>query len=276
MKARVRIGAAVVAVLLAALAAPPGIRAEPDGGAPREVTRRRGGWRTTPNAPSWLPPGGPIARPGATFPRPAPPPAAPPAPAAPAAQSEPTHVPDAPVETCKRPPRGTKLTRITLKPDAELGEILVWISSITCKQFILPGTIPANGKKVTLIVPRMVTVEKAYQLFLSSLDAAGLTVEPTGAFLRIIESSKAKSSAIPVYIDDGGAAWRAPAPDAIVTRFVRVEHADPARAADQLRPLVGERGNVVVATTRSLIITGPAVNVDRAIEALADLDRASP
>ena len=57
--------------------------------------------------------------------------------------------------------------KLNLKPDTELGDLISWISSITCKQFLLPGTIPANSKKVTVVAPELITPEEAYRLFLA-------------------------------------------------------------------------------------------------------------
>ena len=87
--------------------------------------------------------------------------------------------------------------RLRLKPDADLGDLVAWISSITCKSFLVPGTIPANSKKVTIIAPSVMTPEEAYGVFLNALDSVGLTVEPSDWFLRIIETSTAKSHVIP-------------------------------------------------------------------------------
>jgi type II secretory pathway component GspD/PulD (secretin) len=193
----------------------------------------------------------------------------------PVTSSEPTHVPSgAGAGACRKLPSGRRLVRITLKPDAELGDVLAWISSITCKQFLLPGTIPANSKKVTIIAPRPVTIDEAYQLFLGALNAVDLTVEPTGHFLRIIETSKARSSPIPFAVDRGETAPAARAP--VVTRLVRVEHAKVGDAAALLAPLEGERGDVVIASPTTLIITGEAANVERMLAALEELDRARP
>jgi general secretion pathway protein D len=107
---------------------------------------------------------------------------------------------DSAVASCRKLPAGKRIVRLSLKPETELGDLLAWISSITCKQFILPGTIPV-GKKVTIISPQLITPGEAYRLFLSALDTVGLTVYPSGKFLRVIETGKAKSSPIPVYID---------------------------------------------------------------------------
>jgi general secretion pathway protein D len=105
---------------------------------------------------------------------------------------------------CRKLPAGKRIVKLTLKPETELGDLIAWISSITCKQFIVPGTIPV-GKKVTIFSPQLITANEAYRLFLSALDTVGLTVYPSGTFLRVIETTKAKSSPIPVYIDSPSA-----------------------------------------------------------------------
>jgi hypothetical protein len=102
--------------------------------------------------------------------------------------------------SCRRLPPGKAIVKLNLKPDTELGDLVAWIASITCKQFIIPGTIPSDSKKFTIYAPMLITPEEAYRLFLSALDSVGLTVFRTGSFLRIIETAKAKSSPIPFYM----------------------------------------------------------------------------
>jgi len=102
---------------------------------------------------------------------------------------------------CRKFPAGKRIVKLNLKPDTDLGDLVAWISSITCKQFILPGT--STGKKVTIYAPQLISPEEAYRLFLDALDSVGLTVERTGRFLQIIETAKAKSSPIPFYGSDG-------------------------------------------------------------------------
>jgi hypothetical protein len=98
---------------------------------------------------------------------------------------------------------GARIVRMNLKPDADLDDLIAWISPITCKQFIVPATIAPGSKKVTLIAPGLLTREEAYGAFLKALDSVGLAVSPVGRFLKIIEASKAKTSPIPVYGFDG-------------------------------------------------------------------------
>jgi len=103
-------------------------------------------------------------------------------------------------ESCRRLPEGKRL-RLNLKPNTELIDLISWISAITCKPFIVPGTIPSQGKTVTIVAPQPITTAEAYDLFLAALDSVGLTVYASGGFLRVIETSRVKSAPIPIVID---------------------------------------------------------------------------
>jgi general secretion pathway protein D len=99
--------------------------------------------------------------------------------------------------SCIRLPAGKRVVKLNLKPETEIADLVAWISSITCKQFVLPD-VPAAHAKVTIVAPNLITVGEAYRLFLDALDSVGLTVYPSGPFMRIIESAKAKNSPVPV------------------------------------------------------------------------------
>jgi hypothetical protein len=106
----------------------------------------------------------------------------------------------APGDTCRRLPEGKRL-KLNLKPNTDVVDLVSWISAITCKQFVIPGTIPSQSKTVTIIAPQTITPGEAYHLFLGALDSVGLTVYADGNILRVVETAKIKSSPIPVYID---------------------------------------------------------------------------
>jgi type II secretory pathway component GspD/PulD (secretin) len=103
-------------------------------------------------------------------------------------------------DSCRKLPEGKRL-RLNLKPNTELIDLVSWISAITCKHFIVPGSIPSQGKTVTIIAPQPITAAEAYDLFLAALDSVGLTVYSTGGVLRVIETSRVKSAPIPIVID---------------------------------------------------------------------------
>jgi general secretion pathway protein D len=171
--------------------------------------------------------------------------------------------------SCKKFPPGKRIVKLNMKPETDLGDLISWISSITCKQFVLPGTIPANSKKVTIIAPQLITVEEAYRLFLSALDSVGLTVAPSGKFLRIIETPRAKTSSIQVYGDGEPTLG-----ESYVTRLIRIENADVNEVAQVMGRLKGEQGDVIVfAPQGALIVTDLDSNITRMLRIVRELDQ---
>jgi len=136
----------------------------------------------------------------------APPPPPPPPPPGPPSTAMP--ISELGFNTCHKLPAGKRAVKATLKPDIELPELIAWISSITCKSFVLPSNLSGGGKKVTLYTQGMMTRREAYAAFLAALDSIGLTVEQAPGFLRVIETSKAKTGSVPVYGFDGRPASR--------------------------------------------------------------------
>ncbi len=70
-------------------------------------------------------------------------------------------------------------------------------------------------------------------MFLSALESMGLTVQPEGKVLKIIESNRARESAIPIYGGDNDP----PTQDQFVTRLLRLEHVSPRRREGRARSL---------------------------------------
>ena len=100
---------------------------------------------------------------------------------------------------CRKLPAGKRLVRLNLKPNTDVADLIAWISSVTCKQFVLPAGLGA-GKTVTIVSPQLITPEEAYRLFLDALDSVGLTVYPSGPILRVIEVGDARKSPIPFVV----------------------------------------------------------------------------
>jgi hypothetical protein len=98
---------------------------------------------------------------------------------------------------CSKLPAGKRIVKLNLKPETEIADLVAWISSITCKQFVVPD-VPASRAKVTIVAPSLITPGEAYRLFLDALDSVGLTVYASGPFLRIVETGKVKTCPIPV------------------------------------------------------------------------------
>jgi hypothetical protein len=160
----------------------------PDAAPPLRFAMRDGGVR--PFAPPRPPP---VAA--------APPP--PPPPPQPTGPSTSLPVTELGFNTCQKVPAGKRAVKMNLKPEVELPELVAWISSITCKSFVLPGHLSAGGKKLTFVTQGTMTPTEAYAAFLTALDSVGLTVERGPGYNKIIETTKAKMGSTPVYGFDG-------------------------------------------------------------------------
>lgn len=212
------------------------------------------------------PPPAPMPRPAA--PPLAPKPAAPPVPAKPAAgAAEELPLPGAKeFSECQRYPRDKKVL-ITLKPETELMELIGWIKTISCRPFILPSSI--RQSKVTIVAPEMVTADEAYRIFLSALESMGLTVQPEGRVLKIIESNRARESSIPVY----GPGEPVPRSEQYVTRLLRLRYITTDEVVQVLNRLKGRDGDIMpYATSNTLVITDLATNIRRMEEVVRALD----
>jgi hypothetical protein len=120
-----------------------------------------------------------------------------------AAAETPDVLPDKDFNTCRKSPARNGLVKVSLKPDTNVDDLVVWISSITCRQFVWSEAVAARNKKVTIVAPLPMTTRQAFGLFLNALDSIGLTVEPSGSFWRIVETHKVKSTPVPLYGFDG-------------------------------------------------------------------------
>ncbi len=167
---------------------------------------------------------------------------------------------------CSKLPPGKRI-KLTLKPESELNELLAWISGMTCTQFIVPSTI--RSQKVTIISPMPITAAEGYRLFLGALESVGLTVVPTGGFLKIIETTQAKEG---VTASSGGD--DIPADSRFVTRLIKVRYADVEGVKAVLNALRSSKGGDIqsYAPGRTLIITDTGANIHRMMGVLHQLD----
>jgi general secretion pathway protein D len=168
--------------------------------------------------------------------------------------------------SCKKLPAGKRIVRLNLKPDTEVMDLIGWISSITCAQFIV--SVPLQGKKITIVSPQLITPEEAYRLFFSALDSLGLTVEPTGKFLRVVENSKARFTPLPIV----GPNQKTPSDRRYVTKLIRLTYLDALDLTNNvLNRLKTETGDIIAYKT-SLIITDQSESIDRMVHIIKQFD----
>lgn len=151
--------------------------------------------------------------------------------------------------------------------DADLPDLVRIVSRITGKRFILPSK--ARSIKATVYSPSDVTAAEAYQAFLSILSLNGLSLEPSGRYYKIIETSGAESHGFPMY-EDGETM---PADDRFVTRMHRVANVSAEDVATLLTHFKTSEGAITAyAPTNTLIITDTAANVRRMLRIVSQID----
>ncbi len=167
---------------------------------------------------------------------------------------------------CKRIPANKRFV-VNLKPDSELADLVGWIKNISCRPFIIPSSI--RQSKVTIVVPEAINASEAYRIFLSALESMGLTVQPDGKVLKLIESNRARESSIPVI----GPGEEPPSTEQFVTKMLRLSHVYPDEILTVLNRLKGRDGDIQpYAATNTLIITDLASNIKRMEAVVRALD----
>ena len=144
--------------------------------------------------------------------------------------------------------------------DVEILNVINLMSELTGKNFLVDGNVRG---KVTLIAPEPVTIDEAYQVFLSILEIQGFTVVPQGPIIKVIPSADIKDSPIPTNTDDEGA-LPPTASDAFVTQLIPLKFADVNQIRGLVSPLVSKDSSLLsYAPTNTLILTETASNIAR-------------
>lgn len=153
--------------------------------------------------------------------------------------------------------------------DAEISTVVATIAEVTGRNFIVD---PRVKGKATVISSRPMSKDEAYQVFLSLLEVHGFAAVPAGSAIKILPDVNAKQSTTPV-----GTERQPGVGDEVVTRVVDVEHVSAAQLVPILRPLVPQQGHLVAyQPTNVLIISDRAGNIQRLIDIIRRIDRASP
>jgi general secretion pathway protein D len=151
--------------------------------------------------------------------------------------------------------------------NADLEEMVRAMNEITGKRFIVAAA--PKAFQATIIAPDKVTVEEAYEAFLSVLAANHLTVVPRGRFYKIIEGDDAvrqapvRSTRDPI-----------PAEERFVTYVHRVAHVSAEDVASAVLSKVASKDGSVIPYGNVLLITDTSANVQRMIRILDEVDLA--
>jgi general secretion pathway protein D len=164
-----------------------------------------------------------------------------------------------------RPTRGQ---RVNLNfTDVELPELVRAISVATGRRFIVSGKV--RSIKASIFSPASVSPPEAYQAFLSVLAANGMTVVPSGRYLKIVDSGDAVAHPVPLCADGeacGGG-------DNMITRLHRLRYVSSDDMSQVLGRFKTSDGDITAyAPTNTLVITDYATNVRRMLRIVQELD----
>ncbi|MCP4447088.1 MAG: type II secretion system secretin GspD [Myxococcales bacterium] len=128
---------------------------------------------------------------------------------------------------------------VSLKPETTLDDLIKWAMTFHCKNFVYSSEIGKRSAKVTIMTPKNMSARQAWRVFLVGLQSMNLTVVPKGNILEIVETSKAKGQAIPIFTKGV-----APATDQLVRVVLRPQHLSVDDLAKVLQELKSKNGQV--------------------------------
>ncbi len=154
--------------------------------------------------------------------------------------------------------------------DAPVGDVVKYMAEITCKNFIIKDDLSG---KITIISHQQVTIDEAYEAFLSALEVNGYTTVQVGKNTKVVPTSEAANTPLRVYQSDDPL----PATDGFVTQIIQLENVSVADMGSVVKELAGSKVRVVTyLPTNTLIVTDAAYNIRRVSRIIAQLDVAAP
>ena len=146
----------------------------------------------------------------------------------------------------------------------EIAALAKVLSEMTNRNILLDER---TTGKITVMTPTKLTLDEAYQVFLSALEIKGFTAIEDGKFVRIIPAAAARQSGLKVLMDG-----EMPG-EGFLTKFIRLKFMNSQEATRTLMPLLTRDGSLIsYAATNSIIVTDPAHNIRKIESLIAALD----
>jgi general secretion pathway protein D len=153
--------------------------------------------------------------------------------------------------------------------NTDLQSLVKYMAEVTGRNFIISDDLKGN---ITIISHKPVTINEAYEAFISALSVAGYTTVGIGKSTKIVKTSEAANAPVNVY--NGGSI---PSTDNYVTQIIQLENVSVTDVSTVVKSLAGKSASIVsYAPTNTLIITDAATNIRRVYKIVSQLDVASP
>jgi len=210
-----------------------------------------------------------------TLPLPTPPPPRPQPTATPLQSQPPTNLSQQPVPALhpivQQPPAKASDRMVTLDfNNVDLQTFIKFISELTGRNFVIDEKVQG---KVTVISPSKISVDEAYNVFLTVLDLKGFTAVAENKVIKIFPSREAKQSGVSVVTE----AKPLPPDENYETRIVRLKYVSASEIARLIAPLISKDGSSIpYPQTNALILTDVKSNMAKLLSLIGELDMESP
>ncbi len=150
--------------------------------------------------------------------------------------------------------------------DVELPVLIKFMSEQTKKNFIFDERVQG---KITIISPRRVTLDEAYDVFLYVLQAKGFTTVSQGNTIKIVAAREARQDTIRTGVSKDTASAE------FITRLVPLQYLETAEVVPLVTPLVSKDGMVsAFGSSNTLLLIDSRANIDRIVTILGEIDSA--
>ena len=148
--------------------------------------------------------------------------------------------------------------------DVELPVLIKFMSEQTKKNFIFDERVQG---KITIISPRRVTLEEAYDVFLYVLQAKGFTTVSQGNTIKIVAAREARQDTIHTGVSKDTASAE------FITRLVPLQFLESAEVVPLVTPLVSKDGMVsAFGSSNTLLLIDSRANIDRIVKIIGEVD----
>ena len=157
--------------------------------------------------------------------------------------------------------------KITLEfKDVDIEVVVKFISQLKNINFILDDAVKG---KVTVISPVPVTVDEAYDIFLSILEVKGFAAVPSGKVVKIVPAAEAKEKRLPTETTSTGLTLS----DKMVTQLIQLEHVDASRVMPLIKPLISKTSHVeAFDEANTLLLIDVESNIKRILDIIQVID----
>ncbi|MCC7201506.1 MAG: type II secretion system secretin GspD [Nitrospirae bacterium] len=154
--------------------------------------------------------------------------------------------------------------------NVDLQTFVKFISELTGKNFVLDEKVQG---KVTVISPTKISVDEAYQVFLTVLDMKGFTAVGENKVIKLFPSREAKQSGVSIVTADKPL----PQDENYETRVMRLNYISASEISRLIAPLISKDGSSIpYPQTNTLILTDIKSNMAKVLELITELDKEPP